>query len=133
MKINVVGIMVDDQAKALAFYTDVLGFVTKRNIPMEYVSYITVVSPEGPDDIELSLEPNGNPMVPAKEWQKALYDAGIPATSFGVDDVQAEYERLKARGVRFTSEPITDEAGFSMAIFDDTCGNLIMIASQSIP
>ena len=133
MKINVVGIMVDDQAKALAFYTDVLGFVPKQNIPMEYVSYITVVSPEGSDDIELSLEPNGNPMVPAKEWQKALYDAGIPATSFGVDDIQAEYERLRALGVRFTSEPVTDETGFSMAIFDDTCGNLIMIASQSSP
>lgn len=127
MKINMTSIMVDDQAKALAFYTDVLGFVTKHNIPMDYVSYITVVSPDGPEGVELSLEPNGNPAVLAKEWQQALYDAGIPATSFGVDDVQAEYERLKSLGVTFTSDPATEEAGFTTAVFDDTCGNLIMI------
>jgi catechol 2,3-dioxygenase-like lactoylglutathione lyase family enzyme len=129
MKINMTSVMVDDQEKALAVYTDVLGFVVKHDIPLEYARYITVVSPDGPEDIELLLEPNGNPAVPAREWQKALYDAGIPATSFGVDDVQAEYEHLKALGVRFTSEPAS-EGGFTTAIFDDTCGNLIMIVAD---
>jgi catechol 2,3-dioxygenase-like lactoylglutathione lyase family enzyme len=128
MKIVITSVMVDDQEKALAFYTDVLGFVKSKDIPAGEARFLTVVSPDGPADIELLLEPNSNPAVPAKEFQRALYEAGIPATSFGVDDVQKEYERLSALGVTFTGEPVT-QSGVSMAVFDDTCGNLIMIAS----
>ena len=129
MRINISSIMVEDQEHALKFYTDVLGFVLKYDIPAGGARWITVVSPEQPDGTELALEPNSNPAVPAREWQKALYDAGIPATSFAVDDVFAEYERLTAQGVRFTGEPV-DTGEFKMATFDDTCGNLIMITSS---
>lgn len=128
MRINITSVLVDDQQKALEFYTGPLGFVLKHDIPMGADRWLTVVSPEAPDGVELLLEPNNNPAVPAREWQKALYDAGIPATSFAVDDVQAEYERLTALGVRFTGEPVSAGA-VTMATFDDTCGNLIMIAS----
>lgn len=128
MKINITSVMVDDQDKALKFYTEILGFVKKVDIPVGEARWLTVVSPEGPDDIELLLEPNSNPAVPAKEFQKALFEAGIPATSFAVEDVQKEYERLKALGVVFTAEPTT-AGGVSTAVFDDTCGNLIMIAA----
>ncbi len=120
--------MVDDQDKALRFYTEVLGFVKKVDIPVGEARWLTIVSPEGPDDIELLLEPNSNPAVPAKEFQKALFEAGIPATSFAVEDVQKEYERLKALGVAFTIEP-TNTGMVTVAVFDDTCGNLIMIAA----
>jgi len=128
MKINLTSVMVDDQDKALRFYTEVLGFVKKVDIPVGEAKWLTVVSPEGPDDIELLLEPNSNPAVPAKEFQKALYEAGIPATSFAVDDVQKEYERLSALGVVFAAEPTT-AGDVTTAVFDDTCGNLIMIAA----
>jgi catechol 2,3-dioxygenase-like lactoylglutathione lyase family enzyme len=120
--------MVDDQARALEFYTSKLGFVAKQDIPVGEARFLTVVSPEAPDGTELLLEPNDNPMVPAQAFQRALFDAGIPATSFTVDDVDGEYERLKALGVMFTSAPTTTD-GVTAAVFDDTCGNLIMIAS----
>ena len=128
MRVTVTSILVDDQAKALDFYTRVLGFVKKTEIPMGDVSWLTVVSPEQPGGVEVSLEPDWNPAVDATAWKKSLVAAGIPATSFTVDDVQAEYERLTALGVRFTQPPLS-EGGLTAAVFDDTCGNLIMITS----
>ena len=128
MRINVTSVMVEDQAKALAFYTDILGFVKKVDVPAGGARWLTVVSPDAPDGTELLLEPNSNPAVPAREWQKALHDSGIPATSFAVDDVRAEHQRLTALGVRFLTEPATHD-GVTTAIFDDTCGNLIMIVA----
>lgn len=133
MKIKLTSVFVDDQDKALKFYTEVLGFVKKQDVPAGGARWITVVSPEGPDDIELVLEPNGNPAVqidgnPAAEtFQKALYEAGIPYTTFFVEDVYKEYERMKNLGVAFAMEPTKTEWGVQ-AIFDDTCGNLIMLA-----
>jgi catechol 2,3-dioxygenase-like lactoylglutathione lyase family enzyme len=120
--------MVEDQAHAQRFYTEILGFVTSKDIPLGEFRWLTVVSPGGHPDVELLLEPNANPAVPARAFQQALHDAGIPATMFTVDDVRAEYSRLQALGVQFTSEPTTMD-GVTTAIFDDTCGNLIMIAS----
>jgi catechol 2,3-dioxygenase-like lactoylglutathione lyase family enzyme len=127
MRINVMSVMVDDQTKALRFYTDVLGFVKKREIPLGGPSWLTVVSPEDPDGTELSLEPDGHPA--ARPFKQALVEDGIPFTSFAVDDVAAEYERLVGQGVRFTQPP-TDMGAVTTAVFDDTCGNLIQIASQ---
>ena len=127
MKINVMSIMVDDQTKALRFYTDVLGFVPKREIPMGKYSWLTVVSPDAPDSTELSLEPDEHPA--ARPFKEALVADGIPYTSFAVDDVEAEYERLSARGVHFTQPP-TDMGSVTTAVFDDTCGNLIQIAAE---
>ena len=125
MKIVVTSVYVDDQAKALAFYTDVLGFRKKQDIPMGEHRWLTVVSPDNPDGTELLLEPAGHPAVgPFKE---ALVSDGIPFTSFGVDDVQAEFERLEGLGVRFTQEPV-QMGPVTMAVLDDTCGNLIQIA-----
>ena len=129
MKINLTSVMVDDQDKALSFYTEVLGFAKKTEIPMGEARWLTVASPEGPDDIELVLEPMGFP--PARTYQKALFEAGIPSTSFAVDDIQKEYERLKTLGVVFTMEP-THMGPATLAVFDDTCGNLIQIA-QVLP
>lgn len=126
MKINLTSVMVDDQDKALRFYTEVLGFVKKTEIPAGDAKWLTVVSPEGPDDIELVLEPNSNPAVPAKAFQRALFEAGIPATSFAVDDIHKEYARMKELGVVFTTEP-TEMGGVTVAVFDDTCGNLIQL------
>jgi catechol 2,3-dioxygenase-like lactoylglutathione lyase family enzyme len=128
MKINVMSVMVDDQAKALRFYTEVLGFEKKREIPLggEY-SWLTVVSPEDPDGTELSLEPDEHPA--ARPFKQALVEDGIPFTSFAVDDVAAEYERLVGRGVRFTQPP-ADMGLVTTAVFDDTCGNLIQIAAE---
>ena len=126
-RINLTSVMVDDQRKALDFYTNVLGFVKKTEIPMGDVSWLTVVSPDAPDGVELVLEPDSHPA--AKPFKNALVEDGIPFTSFAVNDVQAEYERLRAAGVRFTQEP-TDLGPVTVAIFDDTCGNLIQIASQ---
>src|SRR5262245_33430305 len=127
MKINVMSVMVDDQAKALRFYTDVLGFVKKTEIPLGGpYSWLTVVSPQDPDGTELSLEPDEHPA--ARPFKQALVKDGIPFTSFAVDDVAAEYERLVARGVRFTRPP-TDMGPVTTAVFDDTCGNLIQIAA----
>ena len=124
MKIKLSSVIVDDQDKALKFYTDVLGFIKKNDFPAGEARWLTVVSPQGPDDIELLLEPNINPA--AKTYQKALYEQGIPLTAFAVDDVQSEYERMKKRGVVFTMIPIKmGEA--TIAVFDDTCGNLIQL------
>jgi catechol 2,3-dioxygenase-like lactoylglutathione lyase family enzyme len=120
--------MVEDQAQALDFYTRVLGFRQATDIDLGEARWLTVTSPEGAEGVELLLEPVDNPQVPAREFQAALKEAGIPWTSFGSSDVQAEYERLKARGVVFTSEPAI-EGGVTTAVFDDTCGNLIMLAS----
>ena len=128
LRINLTSVMVDDQRKALDFYTRILGFVKKTEIPMGEVSWLTVVSPEAPDGVELVLEPDSHPA--AGPFKQALVEDGIPFTSFAVDDVQAEYERLQAAGVRFTQGP-TDLGPVTVAIFDDTCGNLIQIASQA--
>ena len=126
MRINVTSVLVDDQTKALAFYADVLGFVTKHDVPVGEHRWLTVVSPEQPDGTELLLEPSDHPAVgPFKE---ALVADGIPWTSFAVADVHAEHARLVALGVRFTQPPI--EIGpVTTAVFDDTCGNLIQIAT----
>ncbi|GGM84414.1 VOC family protein [Dactylosporangium sucinum] len=127
MKVTVMSVFVDDQPSALRFYTEVLGFVKKTEIPMGPVSWLTVVSPDQPDGPEISLEPSEHPAV--KPFRDALIADGIPWTSFGVDDVQQEYERLRALGVVFTQEP-TAMGPVTTAIFDDTCGNLIQIAAQ---
>jgi catechol 2,3-dioxygenase-like lactoylglutathione lyase family enzyme len=127
MRINVTSVLVDDQDKALQFYTDVLGFVKKTEIPLGAARWLTVVSPEDTEGTELLLEPDGHPA--AKPFKQALVEDGIPFTSFAVDDVRSEFERLRGLGVRFTQEPF--EAGpVTTAVFDDTCGNLIQIASQ---
>jgi catechol 2,3-dioxygenase-like lactoylglutathione lyase family enzyme len=127
MKINLTSVMVDNQDKALKFYTEVLGFVKKTEVPIGEHKWLTVVSPEGPDGIELLLEPTGFP--PARTYQKALYEAGIPLTSFAVEDIQREYERLEKLGVVFKTKP-TKMGPVTVAVFDDTCGNLIQIAQK---
>ena len=124
MRIYVTSVFVDDQAKALAFYTETLGFVKKNDIPLGEASWLTVVSPDDPDGTELLLEPDVHPA--AKPFKAALVADGIPLTSFAVDDVDAEYERLRALGVRFTQPP-TAMGPTTTAVFDDTCGNLIQI------
>ena len=124
MKIKLTGVFVDDQDKALTFYVDVLGFIKKEDMPVGEFKWLTVVSPEGPDDIELLLEPNENPA--AKTYQQAIFDQGIPAAAFAVDDIHQEYERLKERGVEFSMEP-TESGPAILAIFNDTCGNLIQL------
>jgi predicted enzyme related to lactoylglutathione lyase len=124
MKIQLNSVLVEDQDKALQFYTQILGFVLKRNIPLGEDKWLTVVSPEGPQDVELLLEPNSNPA--AKTFQKAIFEQGIPLTAFAVDDIQKEYARLKKLGVEFNMEP-TNMGMTTMAVFDDTCGNLIQI------
>ena len=125
MRIKLSSVMVDDQAKALAFYTDVLGFRLKQDVPMGGARWLTVVSPEDIDGVELLLEPMGLDF--ARTYQKALFDAGVPITSFAVDHIQIEYERLKREGVVFRSPPRKVEAGPTTAVFEDTCGNLIQI------
>jgi len=127
MKIIVTSIMVDDQEKALRFYTEVLGFIKKTEIPMGEFRWLTVVSPEGAAGVEMLLEPTQFP--PAQVYKKALFDAGIPLTIFGVTDIQVEFERLKSLGVVFHKEP-TKIGPVTVAIFEDTCGNLIQIAQQ---
>ncbi|HZS09066.1 MAG TPA: VOC family protein [Blastocatellia bacterium] len=124
MKIKLTSVLVDDQEKALKFYTEVLGFVKKNDIPLGEARWLTVVSPEGPDDIELLLEPNSNPA--ASTFQIAIFEQGIPLTAFAVDDIQKEYERMKGLGVAFRSEP-TKMGPATVAVFDDTCGNLIQL------
>ena len=126
MRINVTSVLVDDQTKALHFYTDVLGFVKKAEVPVGEYLWLTVVSPDDPDGTQLLLEPDEHPA--AKPFKRALVEDGIPFTIFAVADVAAEYERLVARGVRFTQPP-TEMGPMTMAIFDDTCGNLIQIAA----
>jgi catechol 2,3-dioxygenase-like lactoylglutathione lyase family enzyme len=127
MRINVTSVMVDDQDKALRFYTDVLGFVKKTEIPLGEARWLTVVSPEEPEGTELVLEPDGHPA--AKPFKQALVEDGIPFTSFAVADAQEEFERLGNLGVRFTQEPVA-AGSVTTAVFDDTCGNLIQIVSQ---
>jgi catechol 2,3-dioxygenase-like lactoylglutathione lyase family enzyme len=127
MRINVMSVMVDDQAKALRFYTEVLGFVKKNEIPLGAHSWLTVVSPEAPDGTELALEPDEHPA--ARPFKQALVADGIPFTSFAVDDVVTEHERLVGLGVRFTQPP-TDMGPVTTAVLDDTCGNLIQIAAR---
>jgi catechol 2,3-dioxygenase-like lactoylglutathione lyase family enzyme len=125
MRINLTSVLVDDQAKGLAFYTEVLGFVKKTDIPMGEHSWLTVVSPDDPDGVELVLEPDSHPAV--GPFKDALVADGIPFTSFAVADVQAEYDRLTTLGVTFTQPP-TAMGPVTTAVFDDTCGNLIQIA-----
>ncbi len=124
MRITLSGVFVSDQDKALRFYTDTLGFLKKHDVPVGEFKWLTVVSPDDPDGTELLLEPNENPV--AQEYQKGIFDQGIPATSFGVTDIHAEYEKLKSLGVVFTMEP-TEMGNVTIAVFDDTCGNLIQI------
>lgn len=124
MRINLTSVLVHDQDVALRFYTEVLGFVKKTEIPLGEHRWLTVVSPEDPDGCELVLEPDAHPA--AKPFKDALVSDGIPFTSFAVRDVRAEYERLRALGVRFTQEP-ADMGPVSTAVLDDTCGNLIQL------
>jgi catechol 2,3-dioxygenase-like lactoylglutathione lyase family enzyme len=127
MRINVTSVLVDDQEKALKFYTEVLGFVKKTEVPVGDALWLTVVSPDDPDGTELLLEPDGHPA--AGPFKQALVEDGIPFTSFAVDDASAEYDRLREKGVRFTQEPVEMDS-VTTAVLDDTCGNLIQIASQ---
>lgn len=122
MKITMSSVLVDDQAKALKFYTDVLGFVKKTDLPAGEFRWLTVVSPEGAEGVELLLEPNSHPA--ARTFQKAIYADGIPATSFGSSDIEKEYERLSRLEVVFRQKP-TKSGPVTVAVFDDTCGNLI--------
>jgi catechol 2,3-dioxygenase-like lactoylglutathione lyase family enzyme len=128
MKIVVTSVLVDDQDKALRFYTDVLGFEKKQDVPVGEFRWLTVVSPQDPGGTELLLEPDAHPA--AKPFKQALVEDGIPYTSFGVDDIKADFKRLSGRGVRFTQPP-TEMGPVTTAVFDDTCGNLIQIAQQA--
>jgi predicted enzyme related to lactoylglutathione lyase len=126
MRIKLTSVFVDDQEKALKFYTEVLGFVKKTELPAGDFKWLTVVS-EGSKDIELLLEPDAN--APAREYQKAIYAAGIPATSFFVDDIEKEHKRMVALGVSFKMKP-TESGTAKVAVFDDTCGNLIQLVEN---
>jgi catechol 2,3-dioxygenase-like lactoylglutathione lyase family enzyme len=127
MKIIVSSIFVDDQDKALDFYTNRLGFIKKTEIPLGTTRWLTVVSPTEPDGTELVLEPDSHPAI--GPFKNALMNDGIPVTSFGVEDVHAEYERLRAAGVVFTQPPAT-MGPVTTAVLDDTCGNLIQLAQK---
>ena len=124
MRIKLTSVMVDDQEKALRFYTDVLGFVKKTDVSQGPYRWLTVVSPEEPDGTELHLERNDNPA--AKAFQQAMFEQGQPAAMFSSDDVQADYERMRALGAEFTMPP-TDVTGSRIATVNDTCGNLIQL------
>ena len=129
MRITMASVLVDDQAKARDFYTGVLGFQLKHDVPLGGgMRWLTVVSPAAPDGVELVLEPSEHPAV--GPFKSALVEDGIPFTSFAVDDVHAEHERLSAAGVRFTQEPAEMGPGITTAVLDDTCGNLIQIAAM---
>ncbi|TLW93121.1 VOC family protein [Saccharomonospora piscinae] len=128
MRIHLSSVFVDDQDKAQRFYTEVLGFVTKNDIPMGTDRWLTVVSPDDPDGTELLLEPDGHPAV--RPYKEALVADGIPATSFAVDDLHAEYRRLRDLGVTFTQEPL-EMGPVVTAVLDDTCGNLIQLAQHA--
>ncbi|OBJ58235.1 VOC family protein [Mycobacterium sp. 1423905.2] len=128
MRITLASVLVDDQDKALRFYTEKLGFQKKVDVPMGRHRWITVVSPQAPDGTELVLEPDEHPAV--KPFKEALVSDGIPFTAFAVDDVRAEFERLSALGVEFSQQP-TDLGQVVVAVFDDTCGNLIQIVQQA--
>jgi catechol 2,3-dioxygenase-like lactoylglutathione lyase family enzyme len=127
MRIHLTSVLVDDQATALRFYTEVLGFVAKTDVPLGEHRWLTVVSPDDPDGTELLLEPDAHPA--AKVFKEALVSDGIPFTSFAVDDVAAEFARLEGLGVRFTQQPV-EMGPVVTAVFDDTCGNLIQIAQR---
>jgi catechol 2,3-dioxygenase-like lactoylglutathione lyase family enzyme len=127
MRINLTSVLVDDQAKALDFYTEVLGFVKKNDVPLGEHRWLTVVSPDDPDGPELLLEPDEHPA--ARPFKEALVADGIPFTSFAVDDVQSDFERLSRHGVRFTQDP-AEMGPVTTAVLDDTCGNLIQIAAE---
>jgi|SRR5882724_9437109 len=124
MRIKLTSIMVDDQDKALKFYTEVFGFQKKHEIPVGEYKWLTVVSPESPNDTELSLEPNANPA--AKIFQQAMFAQSIPLAAFEVADIQKEYSRMKALGVVFTKEP-ANAGPVTIAVCSDTCGNLIQL------
>ena len=127
MKIFITKIFVEDQEKALKFYTEKLGFVKKQDVSSGKYRWLTVVSPDDQDGAELLLELNDNPA--AKTYQKAFFDQDIPATMFWVEDVKNEYERLRSLGVIFTTDPIQMDP-VTIAVFDDTCGNLIQISEK---
>jgi catechol 2,3-dioxygenase-like lactoylglutathione lyase family enzyme len=124
MRIKLTSIMVDDQDKALKVYTETFGFVKKHEIPAGQYRWLTVVSPEGRDDLELSLEPNANPA--SRAFQEAMFTQRIPIAAFEVDDIEAEWKRLKGRGIVFVQEP-TRLGPVSIAICSDTCGNLVQL------
>ena len=124
MRITLTGVFVSDQDQALRFYTETLGFVKKNDVPVGENKWLTVVSPDEPDGTELLLEPDENPV--AQAYQQGLFEQGIPAASFGVTDIHTEYEKLKSLGVAFAVEP-TEMGDVTIAVFDDTCGNLIQI------
>ena len=124
MRIKLTSVMVDNQEKALRFYTEVLGFTKKHDIPVGEYRWITVTSPEGPDDLELSLEPNANPA--GKAFQEAMFSQGIPIAAFEVADIAGEFSRLTAKGVAFTRPP-APAGPVTLAVFADTCGNLIQL------
>jgi len=124
MKITLTSVIVDDQSKALDFYTEKLGFVVKHDIPLGEARWLTVISPEGHADVELLLEPNK--ITASQVFQKALFDQHIPLTAFTVADVAKEYARLRALAVEFCMDP-TDVGAAHVAVFNDTCGNWIQI------
>ena len=128
MRINLTSVLVDDQERALRFYTDVLGFVKNKDIPLGEARWLTVVSPDEPGGTELLLEPDMHPA--AKPFKEALVADGIPFASFAVEDVEAEFGRLRSLGMQFTQEP-TAMGPVTTAVLDDTCGNLIQIATPS--
>ena len=128
MRIHLSSVFVDDQDKALRFYTEVLGFIKKHEVPVGEYRWLTVVSPDDPNGTELLLEPDDHPAV--KPYKEALVHDGIPATAFAVDDVQAEFDRMNGLGVQFTQKP-TAMGPVITAVLDDTCGNLIQIAQQT--
>lgn len=128
MRIGLSSVMVDDQAKALKFYTEKLGFVKKADVPVGEYRWLTVISPEGPESVELVLEPMA--FLPARNYQKALYDAGIPLTAFFSRDIQDEFTRLKKRGVEFRGEP-AKMGPVTVVLFEDTCGNLIQLVQPA--
>ena len=130
MRIKLTSVMVDNQDKALNFYTRVLGFKKKHDIPVGEFRWITVTSPESSDDLELVLEPNDNPA--AKAFQEAMFSQGIPIASFEVTNVAAEFARLTAEGVAFTRPP-TEAGPVILSIFADTCGNLIQLYQPTQP
>jgi glyoxylase I family protein len=130
MRIKLTSILVDDQDKAVKFYTEVFGFVKKLDIPVGEYRWITVVSPDGPDDLELALEPNANPV--GKTFQEGLFKQGIPATAFEAGNIEQEYQRLRAAGVVFTQAP-TRQGPITIAVCADTCGNLIQLYQPPAP
>ena len=128
MRIHLTSVLVDDQERALRFYTEVLGFTKKNDVPLGEHRWLTVVSPDEPEGVELLLEPDSHPA--AGPFKAALVADGIPATSFAVDDVRAEADRLRKLGVVFTQEPV-EMGPVTTAVLDDTCGNLIQIAQMN--